>query len=79
MSLVRDAQDWEGYDRCDVTAPTSARTEPGGVVARLTFRRSITSTGFDLMDPWARLLAMWNTNQGGRVTKALPEVFDEER
>jgi hypothetical protein len=45
--------------RTDVAAKPSVLTEPGGVVARVTVRDRITSTGFDLVEPWNSMLRSW--------------------
>jgi hypothetical protein len=42
--------------RTDVAAKPAVITEPGGVAVRVTVRDRMTTTGFDLSDPWASLV-----------------------
>lgn len=46
--------------RTDVTAKPNLTTATGGVVARVTARTQMTSTGFELHDPWNRFVSKWN-------------------
>jgi len=45
-----------GHCRTDVVAKRSTITEPGGVVIRVTARERMTTSGFDLIEPWASLI-----------------------
>jgi ATP-grasp domain len=45
-----------GHCRTDVVAKGSIITDSGGVVVRVTARRRLTTTGFDLTQPWAGLI-----------------------
>jgi ATP-grasp domain len=43
------------FNRADVVTSDGLVTEPGGTVARISLRSSVTETGFDLRPPWAEL------------------------
>jgi len=45
--------------RIDVATKPAVVTETGGVVARVTARDRMTTTGFDLREPWGSLVSQW--------------------
>lgn len=47
------------HDRTDVAAKPTVLTDTGGVVARVTVREHVTTTGYDLGEPWVSLVRNW--------------------
>jgi len=50
----------------DVQVPADVVVDPGGVVARLTTRSSVTTTGFDLEPAWQRGIRAWLAEMSNR-------------
>lgn len=62
-ALVRRVTAHARGSRVDVLTRPDLSTNPGAVVARLTVRDRVTSTGFDLLPPWTGIVDEWR----GRV------------
>ncbi|MGH3785206.1 MAG: ATP-grasp domain-containing protein [Pseudonocardiaceae bacterium] len=60
-SLVRRVTANARGSRVDVLTRPDLSTNPGAVVARLTVRDRVTSTGFDLLPPWTGMVDDWRT------------------
>lgn len=57
--LVNACHRIPSHDRTDVVAKPFVLIETGGVVARVTVREHITTTGFNLGEPWGSLVRNW--------------------
>ena len=57
--LVSALQAQPAHCRTDVVTKPGVITDSGGVVARTTARAQMTSTGFDLAEPWRSLVGKW--------------------
>ena len=44
------------FSRTDVVPPAGILVEPGGTLARIAVRESVTNTGFELTDPWGNVV-----------------------
>lgn len=71
--LIQSFSEHTGYYRADVTTRPDLITEPGGIVARLTIREQVTSTGFELLSPWDAVLGRWAQSSKGRVLSPIEE------
>jgi ATP-grasp domain len=58
-SLVRRVTANAGGSRVDVLTRPQLTTEPGAVVARITVRDRVTTTGFELLSPWTGMVNEW--------------------
>ncbi|HZL05477.1 MAG TPA: ATP-grasp domain-containing protein, partial [Coriobacteriia bacterium] len=64
--LVRAAAMFDAGADVDVAADPAVILHPGAVVARITTRATLTTTGFDLDAGWLRIIEDWNAAQVGR-------------
>lgn len=58
-SLVSRVMRQAPGSRADVLTRLSLRTQRGAAAARLTIRDRMTSTGFDLLEPWSEIVDQW--------------------
>jgi hypothetical protein len=58
----------------DVVTNSGIVTEPGAAVARATVRAPVTTTGFDLEQPWSGIIAKWIASVGECAGQSIEQV-----